>query len=187
MNYRHYRRHSWQPSVFDAVLDIRHSRKRAATAGLVPMNYRQIDIVIVTALTGVNSILHMAPRVSFGVLIFSLFFFSLTGVVSTSSTRNHSILLFTGRSLVNFAIYESVRLLRYPRKREGGRETVARFIRSWSSGKKQNSALFLCLLSLSSSFIKGFLSEVMFNSPLRVKFLRRIDTVKQTSSVDLSD
>lgn len=43
------------------------------------MNYRQIDIVIVTTLTGVNSILHMAPRGSFGAPIFSLFFFSLTG------------------------------------------------------------------------------------------------------------
>lgn len=88
---------------------------------------------------------------------------------------------------MNLAIYESVRLLRCPRKREGGRETVVRFIRSWSSGKKQNSALFLCLLSLSSSFVKGFLSEAMFNLPRRVKFLRRIDTVKQTNSVDLSD
>lgn len=38
------------------------------------MNYRQIDIVIVTALTGVNSILHVEPRVSFGAPIFSLFF-----------------------------------------------------------------------------------------------------------------
>ena len=185
MNYRHYRRHSWQPPVFDPVLDIRHSRIRAATAQAssneLPSDRRSNCNRVSRR---VNSISRVTPRVSFPR--------SRHLHLHSSSPSFSSLPLFSPDAFdanpYDSSFYDSIvrlnlfvhRTTMEPGKREDDVETTRD---PWSSGKRAELYVifgFSLFHARPSPFHpRSTLSPVssdVFNLPRRIKFLRHGST-----------